>query len=284
MSSGMSYKKRRRSRTPVILLLILAAAAILFYDSNTRLVTEEYEIYDADLPKSFDGLRVVQLSDLHTAVFGNENEELLDAVRKARPDIIAVTGDLIDGDMADDYVRTLMTELCGIAPVYYVTGNHEWASGWIRELFDILEECGVKVLRNEYILLEKDREAIVLAGADDPNGPYDMMTHTELVRKIQENEGRRYVLMLYHRNENLSEWEELGVDTVLCGHAHGGVIRLPFTDGLISPDREWFPEITSGLHSFGDTSVLISRGLGNTPNTLRLLNNPEITVAVLRTD
>lgn len=278
----MSGKKRRRSRA--VLLLVILAAAILFYDSNTRPVTEEYEIYDSDLPNGFDGLRVVQLSDLHAAVFGEENARLLEDVKKARPDVIAVTGDLIDGDKDEDYVRSLMTGLCGIAPVYYVTGNHEWASGWIGELFDILEECGVTVLRNDYSLLERGGDTIVIAGADDPNGPYDMMTHSELAEKIRERGDGKYILMLCHRNEDLGEWDALNVNTVLCGHAHGGVIRLPFTDGLISPEREWFPEITSGLHKFGDTNILISRGLGNTPHTLRFLNNPEIAVAVLRAE
>lgn len=277
-----SHKKRRIGRGSIIFLLIVAVVAILTYDSNTRLVTDEFELYSRDLPSSFDGMRVVQLSDIHTAEFGNENEILLDEVRAANPDIITVTGDFIDGERAESYVRGLMSSLCEIAPVYYVTGNHEWACGWIREFFEILDDCGVNVLRNEYCLLEKNGDTIVIAGADDPNGPYDMMTHEELVSEIREREGGKYILMLYHRNNNLEEWEKLGIDTVLCGHAHGGVVRFPFTDGLISPDREWFPEATSGLHKFGETEIIISRGMGNTSGALRFLNNPEIVVAVLK--
>ena len=279
----MSYsKRRRRGFGRILFLFLIVIVAALFYDSNTRLVTEEYEIESSSLPENFDGLKIVQLSDLHNAEFGENNEKLLRKVAAAEPDLIAVTGDLIDGDRADSYVRELMTGLAAIAPVYYVTGNHEWASGWIQELFDLLKECDVTVLRNEYVLLARGGDTIVLAGADDPNGPYDMFTHSQLVSEIREREGERYILMLYHRNDDLAEWEELGVDAVLCGHAHGGVIRLPFTDGLISPEREWFPDITSGLHEFGETDILISRGLGNRSGTIRFWNNPEIVEATLR--
>ncbi len=261
----------------VVLLLILAA---LVYDSNTRIVEDTYTVANGRLPEGFSGFRVVQLSDLHTTRFGENNSKLFEMVRGQAPDIIAVTGDLIDEERDEDYVRELMTGLTQIAPVYYVTGNHEWASGWVRDLFSILEECGVNVLRNKYVVLERNGDTIVLAGVDDPNGPYDMKTPRELVSEIREEMGDPYILMLAHRNDEIDMWSELGVDAVLCGHAHGGLIRLPFTEGLIAPGREFFPTYTSGIYRQGGTQMLVSRGLGNTSFSLRLFNNPQVVTAV----
>jgi len=275
------YPKRRRRGCFPGLFLIFALLAALIWDGNTRLVTDEYSLGGARLPAGFDGFRIVQLSDLHTKEFGAGNEKLLDAVSDARPDIIAVTGDLIDSDRAEDYVRTLMTALTKIAPVYYVTGNHEWASGWVRDLFGILEECGVTVLRNEYVTLERGGDSIVLAGLEDPNGPYDMKKPGELMEEIRAAEGDKYVLVLSHRSERDADWPALGVDAVLSGHIHGGLIRLPGVGGLVSPNHTLFPKHSAGVWDDGGTQVLISRGLGNKKGTLRLFNNPELVVAVL---
>ena len=277
------FKKKRRRRFcfAAVLLLVAFSVALLFWDSNTRLVVDVYSVPNGRLPQSFDGLKIVQLSDLHTTRFGDGNERLIDAVRDQQPDIIAVTGDLIDKERDEAYVRELMTALVGIAPVYYVTGNHEWASGWVHDLFSILEECEVKVLRNSFQIIECGGDTIVLAGVDDPNGPYDMKTPAQLVHEIRDEYGDPFILMLAHRNDEISTWAELGVDVVLCGHAHGGLVRLPFTDGLIAPNREFFPTYTSGIYREGGTQMLVSRGLGNSGNTLRLFNNPQIVVVVL---
>ena len=196
--------------------------------------------------------------------------------------LVVCLGDLIDKERDEAYVRELMTALVGIAPVYYVTGNHEWASGWVQDLFSILEECEVKVLRNSFQIIERGGDTIVLAGVDDPNGPYDMKTPAQLVQEIRDEYGDPFILMLAHRNDEISTWAELGVDVILCGHAHGGLVRLPFTDGLIAPNREFFPTYTSGIYREGGTQMLVSRGLGNSGNTLRLFNNPQIVVAILK--
>ncbi|MGM9520982.1 MAG: metallophosphoesterase [Oscillospiraceae bacterium] len=275
------FKKRKKRHGFAVFLVLLAILAVLLYDGNTRIVTQSFELGNARLPESFEGFKIVQLSDLHTSSFGEGNIQLLDAVREQQPDIIAVTGDLIDGDRAEDYVIELMSRLSDIAPVYYVSGNHEWASGWIQELFEILDSCGVTVLRNEYVVLQRGGQDIVLAGIDDPNGPYDQKTPAELVGEIRAEVGDSYILMLAHRNDEIDMWADLGVDAVLCGHAHGGVIRLPFTDGLIAPGMEWFPTYTSGIYVEGGTQMLVSRGLGNTRGTFRLFNNPQIVTAVL---
>ena len=287
----MSNKKktiRKKRRAFSRALLLMAFAAFLFYDSRSRLVTTEYEVIYAHLPDSFDGFRIVVLSDIHAAVFGKNNEKLVAKIKEAKPDIIAITGDFTDGteilplEKQLAIAEALVADIVQIAPVYYVTGNHEWDEGGVWELLPMLEEHGVTILRNRYIRLESGADSILLAGTDDPNGLADMMRPDELVRRIYEREGESFIVMLEHRNNNLPLYSELGVELVLCGHAHGGIIRLPFTDGLIGQSREWFPTYTNGLYSMKDTNMIVSRGIGNHTGLPRFLNNPHIVIAVLR--
>lgn len=272
----------RRFAAAVLILAVLLGAAL--YDSQNRIVTEEFTLGNSTLPREFEGFRIVHLSDLHAKRFGEENSRLLTAVRDARPDIICVTGDMVDGprEEQEDYVTELMAGLTAIAPVYFVSGNHEWASGWARELFSLLEDMGVTVLRNRYVLLERDGARIVLAGVDDPNGLRDQKTPAELSAEIREDHPGEYVLMLAHRDTLLDTWAELGIDAVLCGHAHGGLVRLPFTDGLIAPGQGWFPGYTDGIYEKDAAQMLVSRGFTGSHGMPRLFNNPEVVVAVLK--
>ena len=287
--SNMKKPKRRRGIVLLIILLALVLlVAILLYDSNTRLVLTEYELSYAKLPAAFDGFRIVFLTDTHATEFGKNNERLLSMVKGAHPDIIAVGGDLIDHDKfppletQQEIAEALIDALMPIAPVCFVTGNHEWDSGGIWQLMSMLSERGVQVLRNKHIVLEAGGETIVLAGTDDPNGPADMIKPADFVERVRAAEGDRFIIMLEHRNFNLQLYSGLGVDLILCGHAHGGIIRLPFTDGLIGPNRDWFPTHTSGVYSMGDTNMVVSRGVGNHTGWPRFLNNPEVVVIELR--
>jgi predicted MPP superfamily phosphohydrolase len=278
----MAVRRKRGKRARAALLICAVLAAVLFYDSNFRIDVAEYRLDCADLPLPFDGFRVVSLSDVHAAQFGRDNERLIAAVSGAKPDIIAITGDLIDSRGQLDIVDTLVGGLLEIAPVYYVTGNHEWDSGDIKNLLSLLEQRGATVLRNGYALIERGGGAIVLAGTDDPNGPADMKTPKELIGDIRAAQGERFIVVLEHRNSHLGLYASLGVGLVICGHAHGGIVRIPFTDGLVGPSRELFPTYTSGVYAQGATYMLVSRGVGNHTGFPRFLNNPHIPVAVLR--
>ncbi|UOO37620.1 metallophosphoesterase [Oscillospiraceae bacterium CM] len=278
----MKTCKNRRRVGLVFFLLICLSVSYLFYDSNTSLVTDAYSLYFENLPPSFDGYRIVQLSDIHAAVLGQNNATLLAAVQKARPNIIVITGDLIDSKNDLPIVSPLVQALTGIAPVYFVTGNHEWRSGALNSLLSVLTARGVTVFRNSFVRLTVGEESIVLAGVDDPNGPADMKTPEALMSEIHAQVGDPFVILLAHRNDALARYASLGIDLVLSGHAHGGLVRLPLTDGLIGPSREWFPKYTSGVYTDGATQMLVSRGIGNRTGYPRLLNNPELVVAILR--
>lgn len=261
----------------IVLAVILAA---LVYDSNHRIVSEEFELEFEDLPESFDGFRIVQLSDLHEKVFGEGNADLISQVSTLEPDIIAITGDIVDRDDQSGYISSLVTELSKIAPVYYVTGNHEWAVG-AREIISVVEEAGGTALRNEYVVLERDGEEIAIAGIDDPNGPYDMKTPQELEEEVYEAEGDIFTVLLAHRN-NYDLYSNMDSDVILCGHAHGGVWRLPFVGGLLSSDHTFFPDYTAGVYEGNGNYIVVSRGLGDGKDIPRFLNNPHIPVIVLK--
>ena len=279
----MKTRKKKKHTGRTVFLVLILVLAFLLIDSNFRVQVTEYDIESSEIPKSFEGFRILQLSDLHNREFGEENEELLGNIKGAKPDIIVVTGDLADAACEDleGFVRPLMEGLTGIAPTFYVSGNHEWAAGFMEELFDLLEDCGVTALRNDYVAMEKNGERIILAGCEDPNGPYDMMTPEELVADIREAYGDSCIIMLNHRNDALGRFADLGVALVLSGHGHGGIIRLPFTDGLIDQNREWLPTYTSGIYVEGETQMVVSRGLGWHVAIPRFLNNPHIPVVVL---
>jgi len=272
----------------MVVLLLLLLIVILLFDSNTRLMTSEYEVGFANLPAAFDGYRIVVLSDIHAAEFGAGNEKLIGRVRAANPDIVVLAGDFIDNHETLDteaqlaIAETLVLGLEPIAPLYYITGNHEWDNGGVRELLTLLEGREVSVLRNKYTRLAKGGDSIILAGTDDPNGPADMVKPDEFVAKIREAEGRDFIVILEHRNYNLELYSELGVELVLSGHSHGGIIRLPFIGGLIGQQRDWFPENTNGVCAQGGTKMVVSRGVGNHTGFPRFLNNPEVVVVVLR--
>lgn len=277
-------RPRRRSRRLLKLLVLLALCALFLWWSNHALQTQRFTYASPRLPEGFDGCVIVQLSDLHGAYFGEDNQELLSRVREAGPDYIFLTGDLLDQyrKTPRSYAAALGGALADIAPTYFITGNHEWALPGVRELKRELEEAGVAVLSNEYVLLERSGDRVLLAGIDDPNGFADQKTPEELAQEVREAWGDGFWLLLAHRNNYFEkQYSLLGADLVISGHGHGGLIRLPFTDGLVSAERRLFPSYTAGFYTANGSDVFVSRGLGNSGLTLRLFNRPEVVVLTL---
>ena len=183
---------------------------------------------------------------------------------------------------AEGYAETVAAGLTAIAPTYYVTGNHEWAIGDVPALKERLTSCGVTVLSNQFLTLEQNGDTLVLAGIDDPNGYADQKTPEELATEVYAAQGDPFWLLLAHRNDHFaSRYSLLGADLVLSGHGHGGIIRLPFTDGLLSTDRSLFPSYTAGVYEENGSCLFVTRGLGNSGPTFRLFNRPEVAVVTL---
>lgn len=290
----MNRKKPKRPlRAVTVALAVLTAAALIVLGvwwGNNGIRVDEFAFAAPGLPDAFDGFRVVQLSDLHGKQFGEGNKNLIAAVGAQSPDAIFLTGDLVDAHSSVEDAVPLIEGLVPLAPVYYVTGNHEWGSGQAREAVRTLRELGVTCLENEFARVERGDAHIVIAGVHDPNGRSDQKTPEQLASEVRASEDTPpFWLLLAHRNNLFSgKYCRLGAALTFCGHAHGGIWRLPFTDGLIDTQMRLFPSFTNGFYPCGDSHgsqawVFVSRGLGNSPRfAFRLFNRPQVAVITLR--
>ena len=275
-TKGKKHRGRGCLTALIILALIAAAAAFLIKDSREDLEISRYEVNSKKLPESFDGFKIVQLSDLHGAEFGEDGMELVEKVKELEPDIIALTGDFVtdEGDLAA--VKKLAGRLTELCPVYFVSGNHEFGSGLAIKVRNILERAGVKYLSNEYLTISRGEDEILLGGVEDPLAYADMLSPDELAQKMNDAAPDAFKILLGHRNYWMTEYPELPVDLIFCGHAHGGLIRIPGVGGLIGTDRRLFPDFDAGEYNNGRYTLIVSRGLGNSVSIPRVFNRPEI--------
>lgn len=264
----------------------MAVLAIAFlYHENFSLTTTYYTLLDETIPSGFNDFRIVQLSDLHNTGFGVNQRDLLRKIDEANPDIIVITGDLIDSYATNvDIAMDLVEGAIKIAPVYYVEGNHEARSEDPEEFFKKLEAVGVTILRDRRISLKRGSSSIDLLGLSEPTfglayeGTSDLR---ETLRRLTE-ETTTFTILLSHHPELLDVIADYPVDLVFSGHAHGGQVRIPFLmDGLIAPDQGFFPKFTSGIYQVQNTKEIVSRGLGNSILPFRVFNRPEIVVVTL---
>ena len=280
--------RTRRTRHParrffLRLFLLLVLLLGFCYWSNHSLQTTRFTLTFPDLPQGFDGCRITVLADTHGARFGDHNERLLRAVADTDPAYIFFPGDLEDSYRGPEpgYAEELAAGLAAIAPTYYVTGNHEWAIGDVPELKERLRDCGVHVLSNQFLPLEQNGDVLLLAGIDDPNGRADQKTPEALAAEVDALDGDPFWILLAHRNNYFaSQYSLLGADLVICGHGHGGIIRLPFTDGLFG-HGDLLPSYTAGVYERNGSTLFATRGLGNSGGTRRLFNRPEVAVLTL---
>ena len=283
-----SKQPRRHGRGLLFLLALVVLTGLYVHWGNTALQAASFSPALRDLPQGFDGCRFVVLGDLHSTFFGEKNQRLLETVEAQEPEYIFLVGDLLDAfrDIPPGYAEETAAGLADIAPTYYVTGNHEWAAKVVRELEPMLEENGVTVLANRYVMLERGGSRLALLGAEDPNGYADQKTIVQLANEVRAQEGAHtYQLLLSHRNNLYEKYATAGVDLTLSGHAHGGFIRLPGTDGLLGHSPEGlkiFPSYTAGLYPLKHGILAVSRGLGNQPPTFRLFNRPDVPLVVLQ--
>ena len=239
------------------------------------------------LPEGFEGFRIAHLSDLHNTEFGKDNEKLLGLLRETEPDIIAITGDIVDSRRTDFAVAlAFLEEAVKIAPCYYVTGNHEGRLSNYRELKNGMEALGVVVLENKSAMLTAGRDTLTLMGIDDPNlandglyGEKEVVTAARIQGLQTEDTG--FSILLSHRPDLFDVYVRSGVDLVLSGHVHGGQFRLPFVGGLYAPSQGFFPEYDAGIFQRENTTMVVSRGLGNSAFPLRFNNRPEIILITL---
>ena len=266
-----------RKRFWIPLLLLIAVSLWGFYE-NTALELNSFPVSSQALPEAFDGFQITQISDLHNAKFGSENEDLAVLLRQIQPDIIVITGDLLDSRYTDmESALAFAKKLVKIAPCYYVTGNHEARISDYGDFEKQLSEIGVTILRNTSLALERESQTITLAGIDDPS----FLGNTLFSKKLEQLSSEGFTILLSHRPEYFEQYCRYSFELVLSGHAHGGQFRIPFLGGLVAPGQGFFPEYDGGIYTSGTTTMAVSRGLGNSVFPFRVNNPPEILLITL---
>lgn len=267
-----------RKKTIIILTLMLLAAIITIWLvwGNLSIKTTRYQVSSQKLPDTFHNFRIVQISDLHNASFGTNNQRLLAKIRNSDPDIIVVTGDLVDYYHPDiDVSLSFIEEAVKIAPCYYVYGNHE--ARMPQDYPNIrrkLMGLGVTVLEDSSVFIEKEGQQICIAGLREHLSVSDQHINTIL-------QDQTYSILLSHRPDHAAAFSASNADLVLCGHTHGGQLRLPFIGAVYTPGEGLFPQYDSGYFSFDDSAMIISQGLGNSSFPFRVNCRPEIVVIEL---
>jgi predicted MPP superfamily phosphohydrolase len=288
MGDKRQVRLKRRTKSmiaiPIIILLLIVAVLFVF---NTSLSVSHYEVETAKI----DGqIKLVLVTDLHSCDYGNGQAKLVTVIDAENPDAVLLGGDIFDDGLPPGNAEEFIKAMAGKYPCYYVSGNHEFWSGRVDEYKDILESCGVMVLEGTSEILVVGEDKIRISGIDDPDtlvyrsrsAPYS--EQLKLLREPPEEE--LFTILLSHRPERINELLPLTPDLVLAGHAHGGQWRLPvlLENGLFSPNQGLFPKYASGEYSFGETKMIVSRGLAKESTKMipRVFNRPEIVVVTVR--
>lgn len=280
-------KKLLRFLIFTLVAVALAVTCLMWkYADNTSLQITTYQVSGMKIPAEFNGYRIAMIADLHNAEFGDSNESLISLLQEADPDIIVFTGDQLDARKSgSEIVLELTKQAVQIAPCYLVSGNHEGSIPRYSQFETNLRLQGVTVLKDEIRELERDGAVINLIGLDDAtlNKRYyqdGAKVALETSLKELERDKNRYSILLAHRPEYFYVYERNGIDLALCGHVHGGQIRIK-DKGLIGPGKELFPEYDDGTYTIDESTMVVSRGLGNSIFPWRINNPPELVVIEL---
>ena len=273
----------KKKTIKIILVVVLLITGWIIW-TNINFTTTHISIKNEKIPEEFSGYKIAEIADLHNHKWG---DRLVNKIKEEQPDIIVITGDFVDSSHTDfDISMEFIENVKSIAPIYYVTGNHEaWIDNY-SELETKLYEADVHMMDDTSVLLEKDNSKINLIGIQDPDfverdtfeGIQESIVKTKLQPLLDEN---YYNVVLCHRPELFKGYVDTGADLVLTGHAHGGQVRIPFIGGLVAPNQGFLPEYTEGVYHEKNTDMVVSRGLGNSIIPIRINNMPELVIVTL---
>lgn len=271
---------------------LILATSLYFFDNYT-VGTKIFNIKEKKIPRSFDGYRILHLSDLHNSSYGKNNHGLLKKIDKLKPDLIFYTGDMVDERSTDSSnFLALAKALSEKYPAYYITGNHEDRLRQIdkNKLIADIESLGINILNNEKISLKREDDEVILYGLN-LESKYFRRTYDKFTKELQlskENiedifgvKEAGYTMMLAHNPLYFEAYSDYGIDLIFSGHVHGGLIRLPMIGGILSPDRFFNPKFDRGLFEDKASKMIISPGLGGIK--FRLFNRPMIYLVILET-
>lgn len=270
----------------IISLIIIVLIIIYLYFENNAIQITNIDVKDPIIPNSFNDFKIVHISDLHNKEFGKNQQNIIAKIKEINPDIIVITGDIIDSyDTNVQISADFINGISKIAPVYYVTGNHE--SRILDDYVSLktqMQTAGIHVLENEFITISNGNDKINIIGINDPSFDFFKLTGSTDEEIVATNlnglteDLKGYNILLSHRPELIDIYASFNINLVFSGHAHGGQIRIPFIGGIIAPNQRLFPKYTSGLYEVKNTKMVVSRGLGNSAFPIRINNRPEIVV------
>lgn len=273
----------------ILFIVVIVFLVCFSYFENNNIVIPKYNINSDTLPKAFNNFKIVQISDLHNKVFYKNNNTLVAKIKSQKPDIIVITGDLVDRRTYNEQNAVeLIDKIKSIAPIYYVNGNHEGLSGNFASLEKKLKERGVFVLRNESIFYERSKEKILISGIDDPVfstiGQYKVLLNEDIMKSemLHVNNKKYFNILLSHRTEFFDFYVNNNIDVAFTGHSHGGQIIIPVIGGVFSPGQGFWPKYYKGMYTKDNTTMVVSRGLGNSVIPQRIFNRPEIVSVTLK--
>lgn len=272
----------------IMIILIVAVIIILcvfyLYYENTKLQVSNYNIISNNIPVDFNNYKILQISDFHNTRNKTLTDDLIKEIAKQKPNIIVFTGDFIDANRTNtDIAIKFIKEINNIVPMYFVFGNHESSiSGYLKEQ---LEKNKVIVLDNKTEVLKVNNSEINLIGINDPVMFNENAVSDSEIIKVELDNAKysedKYSILLSHRPELFDTYVEKKLDLILTGHAHGGQIRIPCIGGIIAPNQGFFPKYTKGVCEQNNTTMIVSRGIGNSILPFRINNRPELVIVTL---
>lgn len=299
-------RKHKGIKVLIVFLIIMISVCTFLYAQLNWIQITDFDIRDVKIPNAFEGYKIVQLSDLHSKEFGKDNQRLIQKVDKLSPDVIFVTGDASNsvGDNGRVFL-SLAGNLVKKYPVYYILGNHEQISqvigkrkgnNWVKGFLEELDRLGVHIIDDQKTELVREGQKIGLYGLDIPlmyyrahDVPYgkdETLFTAESVKQIlSQPDKNQYNILLAHTPYFFRQYAAWGADLVFAGHVHGGIIRVPFKGGLLSPEQYYWPKYYGGLYNEWGAGLIVNRGLGESPSIpVRIFNRPEITVVTLHSE
>lgn len=272
---GESHLKKRK----FIFFIVLILVCILAFAFDVRLKTVAYNVKS---PKINNEIKLTLVTDLHSCYYGENQTKLLVQIEKYQPDIVLLGGDIFDDVLDDNNAKVFVDALAQKYKTYYVSGNHEWWSKRMDNMFEYLTDKGIVVLRGNTDVIKIGESIITLSGVDDPEvNVYDSnykAWEEQLKEAGEKADENTFNLLLAHRPESAEKYFEHDFDAVLSGHAHGGQFRIPFIlNGLYAPNQGLLPELAGGMYDFDRRKLIVSRGLSRESTRIpRIFNRPEL--------
>jgi predicted MPP superfamily phosphohydrolase len=264
-------------------------AAVFLISSCSSISTKTYQV-KTGLLEERKSIKIALISDLHSTIYGKDQRVLINKVKDVKPDLILLSGDIFDDVVPMTGTELFLSGIYGIAPIFYVTGNHEYWSRNMREIREKLASYGVTILSDTYTIIEINSNEIVIAGIEDPDKKIyetpDYNQNESMEKAFRElDEIHLYKILIAHRPERIEEYKKYSFDLVLSGHTHGGQVRIPYImNGLYAPHQGLFPKYAGGVYTHGKLTHIISRGLSVNPKLPRIFNPPELVIIIIESN